>query len=91
MVLSMREMGLELLEKQQPQAFETNDYILCFHIPPFNSVDHLHLHVLAPASEMNWVYHNGKYNCGMRWCTSDLDVIERLKGGQVAVPYKQIF
>ena len=89
-VQDMRSMGLGIIEREQPTAFESNDFILCFHIPPFNSVDHLHLHVLAPASEMQWIFRYGKYNCGARWCTSDLDVIERLRGGKVAVPYKQI-
>jgi len=91
LVQSMRQMGLEVLEKEQPKAFATKDYIFCFHIPPFNSVDHLHLHVLAPASEMNVAYRYGKYSCGARWCISDLEVIDRLKGGQAAVPYKQLF
>lgn len=91
LVQDMRQMGLELLEEQQPETLEEKDYILCFHIPPFNSVDHLHLHVLAPASKMNVMYRYGKYNCGSRWCISDLEVIERLKGGLVAVPYTQMF
>ncbi|KAL7445912.1 hypothetical protein ACHAXM_011731 [Skeletonema potamos] len=88
LVQNMRQMGLDLLKQQQPDALATNDYILCFHIPPFNSVDHLHLHVLAPASEMNWICREIKYKCGARWCTSDLDVIERLKKGLPAVAYK---
>mmetsp|Transcript_12756 Transcript_12756/g.31158 ORF Transcript_12756/g.31158 Transcript_12756/m.31158 type:complete len:88 (+) Transcript_12756:423-686(+) len=87
----MRDMGLKVLEGEEPDAFERGDYALCFHVPPFNSVDHLHLHVLAPLSEMNCAYRYGKYNCGTRWCTSDLDVIGRLKGGDAAVPYKQLF
>ena len=91
LIRDMRQMGLELMEKQQPQALVDDDYILCFHIPPFNSVDHLHLHVLAPASEMNYLYRYGKYNTGARWCIGALEVIERLKGGQLAVPYKQLF
>ena len=91
LIQNMRQMGLNLLEQQQPEALATEDYILCFHIPPFNSVDHLHLHVLAPASEMNWVYREIKYKCGARWCTSDLEVIERLKEGLSAVRYKRPF
>ena len=91
LVQDMRQMGLDLLKEQQPQALATKDYILCFHIPPFNSVDHLHLHVLAPASKMNVMYRAGKYKCGSRWCISDLEVIERLQEGLVAVPYAQLF
>ena len=91
LVQDMREMGLHLLKNELcNDLVEKEDYILCFHIPPFNSVDHLHLHVLAPASEMEWVYKYGKYNCSTRWCTSDLEVIDRLKDGKEAVPYKQI-
>ena len=85
LIQSMRQMGLDLIEQQLPEAFAKNDYKLCFHIPPFNSVDHLHLHVLAPASEMSWLYRDVKYNCGAIWCTSDLEVIERLQSGLPAV------
>eukprot|EP00580_Thalassiosira_gravida_P003435 CAMPEP_0201619262 /NCGR_PEP_ID=MMETSP0492-20130828/41162_1 /ASSEMBLY_ACC=CAM_ASM_000837 /TAXON_ID=420259 /ORGANISM="Thalassiosira gravida, Strain GMp14c1" /LENGTH=202 /DNA_ID=CAMNT_0048088095 /DNA_START=72 /DNA_END=680 /DNA_ORIENTATION=+ len=91
LIQDMRQLGLDLLEEQQPRALEEEDYILCFHIPPFNSVDHLHLHVLAPASEMGFVYRYGKYNSGTRWCIGDLEVIERLEGGMVAVPYARPF
>lgn len=91
LVQDMRQMGLDLLEENYPKIVAANDYILCFHIPPFNSVDHLHLHVLAPASKMNVIYRYGKYKCGTRWCIRDLEVIERLKGGLVAVPYTQMF
>ena len=87
-VQSMREIILEVLEKHQPQAiisitmqnvtmslyaFDANDYILFSH-PSINGVDQLHLLVLiAPASEMNWIYCYRRYNCGARCCTSDLD------------------
>ena len=91
LVRKMRMMGLGLLQEYQPTAFDSDDYILCFHIPPFNSVNHLHLHVLAPASKMTWLYRYGKYKCGMRWCISDLEVIDRLDRGLVAVPYSKIF
>ena len=87
LVQDMRRMGLELLETQQPKAFVNGDYILCFHIPPFVSVDHLHLFVLAPVSEMSVLYHYGKYSCCLRWCVSDVEVIESLRAGQAAVPY----
>jgi diadenosine tetraphosphate (Ap4A) HIT family hydrolase len=86
LVQDMKVMGLSLIEKYEHDAFMNGDYITCFHVPPFNSVDHLHLHVLAPASEMNWVY-RVKYLRGMRWCVSDEVVIERLERGLSAAPF----
>ncbi|MEM1415526.1 MAG: hypothetical protein AAGH15_11525, partial [Myxococcota bacterium] len=41
---------LAISRDDQPEAFENNDFLLRFHRPPFASVDHLHLHCLAPAS-----------------------------------------
>ncbi|XP_057678187.1 adenosine 5'-monophosphoramidase HINT3-like isoform X2 [Corythoichthys intestinalis] len=47
----MAEMGRNVLEKNKVR--DLNDVRLGFHVPPFSSVPHLHLHALAPASKMN--------------------------------------
>ncbi|KAG7347335.1 HIT-like domain containing protein [Nitzschia inconspicua] len=69
------------------EQYQSNDYLLCFHIPPFTSVDHLHLHVLAPASQMQWMWKDVKYNIHQRWCISLEEVQSRLQRGQSAIPY----
>ena len=79
MILSMREMAFSVLKEEQPQAFLNDDYIICFHVPPFNSVDHLHLHVLAPASEMKFMFRYGKYLTDTTWCVSDDYVMRSLR------------
>lgn len=78
LLYEMKEAALLTLQHRQPCAFKDNDYLLCFHIPPFISVEHLHLHVLAPASEMKAQYKWGKYLTGSFWCTSLDDVIDSL-------------
>ncbi|XP_061900491.1 adenosine 5'-monophosphoramidase HINT3-like isoform X2 [Entelurus aequoreus] len=50
-VEQMAEMGRLILERNKVRDLE--DIRLGFHIPPFTSVPHLHLHALAPASKMN--------------------------------------
>ena len=79
LVQEMKEIALSTLEKFQPEAYKNGDYILCFHVPPFISVGHLHLHVLAPASEMKFFYKCGKYLIGSPWCTGVDNVIETLE------------
>ena len=91
LVRDMRRLALDLLEDRVPRARDANDYVLCFHIPPFNSVDHLHLHVLAPTSRMAWIHRYGKYRCGTRWCIEESEVIDRLSRDMAAVPYAKIF
>mmetsp|Transcript_11852 Transcript_11852/g.28361 ORF Transcript_11852/g.28361 Transcript_11852/m.28361 type:complete len:219 (+) Transcript_11852:94-750(+) len=91
LVQEMHQMGLSLIEEYHPEALATGDYVLCFHIPPFTSIDHLHLHVLAPASSMSWWYGSVKYKCPNWWCVSDTSVLERLQEGKPAVPYKKPF
>ena len=93
----MESMAMSLLEKYEPHALlsgtatsanaDNADYILCFHVPPFNSVDHLHLHVLAPKCKMSWFHAWVKYKVHTRWCTSLASVKRRLAAGQPAVPF----
>ncbi|KAM8831734.1 adenosine 5'-monophosphoramidase HINT3-like [Spinachia spinachia] len=53
LVERMVEMGWQILKKDKVSDLE--DVRMGFHVPPFSSVPHLHLHVLAPASEMSFV------------------------------------
>ena len=39
----------------QERDADTTDARLGFHWPPFNSVQHLHLHVISPVSEMGFI------------------------------------
>ncbi|XP_042359641.1 histidine triad nucleotide-binding protein 3-like [Plectropomus leopardus] len=51
LVERMEEMGRSVLEKNKASL---DDVRMGFHVPPFSSVPHLHLHTLAPASKMNF-------------------------------------
>lgn len=89
MLYEMEETALKLLNATAPDAYLSGDYTLCFHIPPHNSVDHLHLHVLAPASEMNLLSRWIIYKTGTR-NAADLDsVLSRLERGLPSVPYER--
>ncbi|XP_073348453.1 adenosine 5'-monophosphoramidase HINT3-like [Pagrus major] len=51
LVKQMAEMGKAVLRDQG--ITDMKDIRLGFHRPPFTSVDHLHLHVLAPTSQIS--------------------------------------
>lgn len=53
LIRRMVELGKEILEKNNVTDF--NDARFGFHWPPFCSVTHLHLHVLAPVSQMGFM------------------------------------
>ncbi len=86
LVLDMKRIALQTIQMEHPLAYEKDDFKLCFHVPPFISVPHLHLHVLAPASEMQWQYRNLKYLEGTRWCMGVDQVIELLEDGEYIRP-----
>jgi diadenosine tetraphosphate (Ap4A) HIT family hydrolase len=74
----MKEAAMVLLKRHQPKAVQllddtttSDDYRLCYHVPPFNSVHHLHLHVLAPVSEMGWFAKHCKYKTQTPWCIDE--------------------
>lgn len=90
----MKDLADSLLEQGQGKGKSSdtdNDKSsrLVFHVPPFHSVNHLHLHVLAPVSSMSW-YGKLKYWEGTRWCASWQSIVDRLENvGGTAVPYKR--
>lgn len=51
LVEQMIDMGMRTLKMNKVSALD--DIRLGFHLPPFSSVPHLHLHALAPASQMS--------------------------------------
>ncbi|KAA0708631.1 Histidine triad nucleotide-binding protein 3 [Triplophysa tibetana] len=51
LVKEMAEIGRRMLKANNVTDFE--DISLGFHVPPYISVPHLHLHVLAPYSKLN--------------------------------------
>ena len=76
MVLRLKEIGEEIVTREMPAAEKQRDYWLKFHLPPHNSVDHLHLHVLAPASSIS------RWDVIVRFCDPELacdvqDVLQR--------------
>ncbi|KAF9435113.1 hypothetical protein BGZ76_006863 [Entomortierella beljakovae] len=58
----MREKAIDLLNENghDPQASK-----LGFHVPPFNTVDHLHLHVLG--GKFKSKFRTLKYETGRMW------------------------
>lgn len=64
----------------QEASVATEDSIHCFHIPPFNSIDHLHLHSIGNAAERS--YHSMlKYTPGyFPWCKSIESVVKAMEG-----------
>lgn len=59
----MKRIMLELLAKNNQN--NPDEISLGFHVPPFNSVKHLHLHGIAPTSEMGligrWIFREDSY------------------------------
>ncbi|XP_047429869.1 adenosine 5'-monophosphoramidase HINT3-like isoform X1 [Mugil cephalus] len=81
LVERMEEMGRSILQKNQ--VCDLDDIRMGFHLPPFSSVPHLHLHALAPASKMN-MRSQLRYGPQSHWFITVDKVLSQLKtGGKV--------
>ena len=60
---------------------EELEILQCFHVPPTNSVDHLHLHVIPNPKSMSY-FNYMKYLTNTRWCITGDRAIELLKASE---------
>ncbi|XP_067249847.1 histidine triad nucleotide-binding protein 3 [Chanodichthys erythropterus] len=75
LVEKMVEMGKEMLQKNN--ITDLNDVRFGFHWPPFCSVTHLHLHVLAPVSQMGFMS-RFVYRLNSYWFITADQLLQRL-------------
>ena len=73
---SLLKYGNGKLDPDNPQ-----DVLFCFHVPPFNSIDHLHLHCIGKPQHMSftsWI----KYFPDGYWCKTADTLIKELQSIQ---------
>ena len=71
----MKEFGLEALKVDGCPNIENSQY--SFHVPPYNSIDHLHLHAIGNRSSMTFAGAL-KYAEGTFYCWSVDQTIKRI-------------
>ena len=84
LLYEMQELGQQLARRYQCRPTTTtttsnieNDYRMVFHVPPYNTVDHLHLHVLCN-QDLSIFGRTVKYVYDTPWCISIQTLIQQL-------------
>jgi len=80
LIEEMFEFGKNYLEAHEELDVCSNA-LYGFHMPPFISVDHLHLHIICPASEMTFL-HRQLFKPDSWYFVRPQQLIERLKSQQ---------
>ena len=78
MLQDMKRHGLALARARHPDVAGDDAYRLVFHVPPFNSVDHLHLHIFLPPFDNFWK--DFTYTGGWPWCETFEHLWQRMGG-----------
>ena len=75
----MREMGKKLMMADHAGLGDADaaKWRFVFHVPPFNSIEHLHLHCLKPPFANRWK--DLTFTPGWPWCVSMEGLLDRLK------------
>lgn len=79
----MLELGTELLKEQGYNPDDSSQVRLGFHVPPFNSVNHLHMHVIGLPFKNK--FRSLKYRIGYPWYADAKSVLNRLVEGMSPV------
>ncbi|GAA5800685.1 hypothetical protein HPULCUR_006121 [Helicostylum pulchrum] len=79
----MIDLGKTLLKEQGFNPDDDSQIRLGFHVPPFNSVNHIHLHVIALPFKNK--FRQVKYTSGYPWYMDARTVLNRLVDGMSPV------
>ncbi|XP_015795263.1 histidine triad nucleotide-binding protein 3 isoform X2 [Tetranychus urticae] len=71
----MKDIAINLIREN---ALDSNDTRLGFHKPPFNSISHLHLHLISPVSNMSFIK-KAQFRPGSFWFTELAPFMESLQ------------
>ncbi|ENN75563.1 adenosine 5'-monophosphoramidase HINT3 [Dendroctonus ponderosae] len=66
--------GRQVIEKA---GGDLNDIRMGFHLPPFNSVGHVHLHLICPASNMSFI-HRAMFKPNSWWFVEVSEILGKL-------------
>jgi diadenosine tetraphosphate (Ap4A) HIT family hydrolase len=75
MVQEMIQFGRQILGEDGADGY------FCFQVPPFNMIDHLHMHAIGKSEEMGWLSLL-MYGQHFPWCTTAAALIESLADKQ---------
>jgi Scavenger mRNA decapping enzyme C-term binding len=81
----MGTVGTKLLEANAAAAGRSTtaaSFLLLYHVPPFNSIDHLHVHCFELPFK-SWG-HSKKYALSSHWCAAHKEVIAKLRAAAAA-------
>jgi diadenosine tetraphosphate (Ap4A) HIT family hydrolase len=77
LVKKMKEVGERAVLSVDSQAIDLKPIQFCFHVPPYNSIDHLHMHAIAYPHQMTYIGMI-KYNAYLPFCEVADNTIKRL-------------
>jgi diadenosine tetraphosphate (Ap4A) HIT family hydrolase len=73
----MVDVSVDVVKNQKFSMLREKPY-MCFHIPPWNSIDHLHLHIIPDPHTLS-TFGSIKYRKGTFYCQSVEEVLARIK------------
>ena len=77
LVKKMKEVGEKAILSVDSRAIDYKPIQFCFHVPPYNSIDHLHMHAIAFPHQMTYIGMI-KYNTYLPFCEVADNTIKRL-------------
>jgi len=71
-------LATRFLQTRLDEELDLSQMRLSYHVPPFNSVDHLHMHIIYPVKKLSW-WQWLIYNTETRWSRSHHELLHTIQ------------